>query len=494
MISYLKKRPHFLILILILLIGLFFRTFKIIERFEFAHDGDLYSWVVKDIVINHHPRLIGQLTSAPGIFIGPFFYYLLVPFFTLTKMDPIGVLIPTTLLGLFTIISYYFVLSKVFSKHVGLIGSYLYALLIVTVNSDRWVVPTIATNLWAIWYLYSIIMISRRRWSALLLSGFLIGLIWHVHIALIPALLSIPIALIFSKKIPPLKYLLTFIILILISSLPLLVFEVRHNFSQTLSFISNLSQPKTGIAPGFYKLKLVLEMITKNINSLFFSPQSFKLTDNIIFLFVILLSPFFILKKISLKIKELIILYSWIIGLILFFSLSNSLISEYYFSSIGVIFISFASLIFSCIFKSSRIGQFIVTLILGVALIKNAFFYITQNYYNKGYLERKGVVDFIATDAKFKGYKCFGISYISVPGENVGFRYFFFLKNAHLIHPSLDVPVYNIIIPEEIVNEEKHKFGHIGVTTPAIKPYPPLDQKCLGENTNLTDPMFGYVE
>ena len=80
------KRTYILLGI-ILLIGFFFRTYHIVEWLDFGHDADLYSWIIKDILVNHHPRLIGQLTSAPGIFIGPLFYYLLAPFFVLTKMD-----------------------------------------------------------------------------------------------------------------------------------------------------------------------------------------------------------------------------------------------------------------------------------------------------------------------------------------------------------------------------------------------------------------------
>src|SRR3989338_9818731 len=86
----LKKKSNILILFLIILIGLFFRTYLAVERFEFGHDGDLYSWIVKDIAVNHHFRLIGQLTSAPGIFIGGLFYYLLTPLFLLTNMNPVG--------------------------------------------------------------------------------------------------------------------------------------------------------------------------------------------------------------------------------------------------------------------------------------------------------------------------------------------------------------------------------------------------------------------
>src|SRR3989338_4359605 len=139
----LKKKSNILILFLIILIGLFFRTYLAVERFEFGHDGDLYSWIVKDIVVNHHFRLIGQLTSAPGIFIGGLFYYLLIPFFLLSNMDPIGTTSFAIIIGLVTIFSLYFVLSKLFKTEVGLIASFLYATLLTTVNADRWIVPTV---------------------------------------------------------------------------------------------------------------------------------------------------------------------------------------------------------------------------------------------------------------------------------------------------------------------------------------------------------------
>lgn len=91
------------------------------ERFEFAHDGDLYSWIVKDILVDQHIRLIGQLTSAPGIFIGGLFYYLLIPFFLLFNRDPIGVIFFSVITGLSTMLSYYFVFIKLFKKEAGFI-------------------------------------------------------------------------------------------------------------------------------------------------------------------------------------------------------------------------------------------------------------------------------------------------------------------------------------------------------------------------------------
>lgn len=493
-ILYFKKRPHFLILGLILLIGLFFRSFKIVERFEFAHDGDLYSWIVKDIVVNHHIRLIGQLTSAPGIFIGGLFYYLLIPFFLLAKMDPIGTIFFAIILGLFTIFSLYFVLSKLFKAEAGLIAASLYAILLTTVNTDRWVVPTITTNLWVIWYYYTIIKISRGDYRVLPLLGILTGLIWHVHIALFPTLIAIPAAIYFAKKLPNIKQLIIFFAALFVASLPLFLFEVRHGFGQTLNLITNFTNPGVG-ATGVYKFTLVLNMLIKNINTLILEPQSLNHKFNLLFPILLITSSLWIVKNRILSQKELTVLLVWIIGVIAFFGFSSSPISEYYFSNINIIVVVIISLSFYLIFKSSLLGKALIVGILLLITVKNGYFLITQNYYHKGYIEKKAVVNYIYEDSKNKGYPCIGINYITAPGENVGFRYLFYLKDTHLVHPSLDMPVYNIVIPEELSREVKQKFGHIGLITPTNIPSKEIiDKSCQTPNTNLTDSMLGYVD
>lgn len=464
------------------------------ERFEFAHDADLYSWIVKDIVINHHFRLIGQLTSAPGIFIGPYFYYLLVPFFILSHMDPVGANGAALLIGLATIFSFYFVLSKLFSREAGLIGAFLYATLLVTVGADRWVVPTITTYLWSIWYLYIIVLLSRGNFTKLFLLGILIGLIWDVHIALLPTLLAIPISIISSKKFPTPKQSLKALTGFLIVSIPLFGFELRHHFQQTFGLINNFFAPKVGSA-GLYKLQLVFGMVVKNTGSLLFAPQSFGLSVNILFVIALLLSPVILVKKKILSSREILPLYGWIAGVVLFFSISSSPISEYYFANINVIFLTIISLFLSHLYKN-KLFKSVILILFTVLLIKNSYFLISQSYYNKGYVEKKAVVKFISEDANARGFPCVGISYITTPGENVGFRYLFYLEGTHLVHPSLQVPVYNIVIPDELSKDEvKLKFGHIGIIPPErIPTKAEIDKSCQTPNTNLTDPVFGYVE
>lgn len=490
------KRSQLIILILIVALGLFFRTYKLVERADFGHDADLYSWIVKDIVLNGHPRLVGQETSAPGIFIGSLFYYILVPFFLSLQMDPVAAHIPITIFGILTVISYYFVFSKLFNNKIGFIASFLYAVLLSSaVWFDRRLAPSTPTNLWTIWYFYTVIMLSRGNYSILPILGVLIGLIWHIHIALLPALSAVPTAIIFARKSPNLSHLIKFASALFITSLPLIIFELKHGFRQTSNLLQNFLSPHEGAA-GWYKFQIVLEMIDKNINNLFFAPQSFEIINNIIFLLLILSSAFWLIKKKLILSKEVITLFTWILGVVIFFSVSSSPISEYYFYNIEVIFLTIVSLWLYYLFKSSFYGKIFIIGLLAVLLLKNAYSLITDKPYHKGYIEKRGVVDYIISDAKGKNFPCFSINYITSPGENVGFRYFFFLKNAHIAVPGRGSPVYSIVIPDEYaLNEVKIKFGHIGVIPPKEIPSKDLMiDACSGQNTNLTDPMFGYVE
>lgn len=488
------KRNTLLILSLILLISLFFRTYQIVERYGYAHDAELFSWIVKDIVVNHHPRLLGQLTSAPGIFIGPFFYYLLVPFFLLSKMDPIGAVVPVTIIGILTTLSYYFVFSKLFSKTAGLIAAFLQAILLTWVGFDRHIVPSTPTNLWVIWYFYTLIQIARGKFSVLPLLGILIGLIWHIHVALLPTLFAIPFAFLVSKKLPKVREIFWFTTAFFITNLPLMLFEIRHGFSQTRAIIENFTSSHGG-GTGISKLFDIQQMIIKNINNLFIYPYSLPDVLKPVFVLAIISLSIFLIKRKVLTKKEIIPQAALLVGVIGFFTFSSSLISEYYLYSIEIIFVGLIALTFATLIKR-KLYFYLVILILGSLFIKNTYHFLTDYIYKKDYQERKGVVEYITADAKEKGFPCIGISYITTPGENTGFRYFFYLKNQHLIHPSVEVPVYNIVIPDELsLNEVKKKFGHIGIIPPVKVPSKEITEKsCKTPNTNLTDPLFGYVE
>lgn len=495
-VGNLLRSKHTLLLLFIIFLAIFFRSYQLIERFEFAHDGDLYSWIVKDIVVNKHIRLIGQQTSTEGIFIGPFFYYLLIPFFLLTSLDPIGVLILPILIGVATVLTYYFVFRRFFGLNYGIIASFLQAILLTRVNYDRWVVPTITVNLWAVWYLYTILMLSKGNFYVFPLLGFLIGLIWHINLSLMPVLIVAPVAIFLSGKRPKLGEFIKGFVAMAVPLVPFVLFESRHNFVQTISFFRSFFVDQGG-GRGMDKLYHVLQQVVGNSVGLFFYPNREIFIGGKFFLLIILVftAIVFIYKKLDKK--PLVLLYIWIFSVIFFFTFSNKITSEYYFSIIDTAILACVTFIISFLFQLSKKMKVFTVILLTVLLIRNFLIIIGENGYSyKGYLERKETVSFIVKDAKEKGFPCISVSYIASPGEDFGFRYMFFLKKLHVNQPKSGSPVYTIVSPADLASDSIDKgFGALGIILPE-KEYNPeeVSKTCSGENSNLTDPLFGYTE
>src|SRR3989338_2761630 len=70
--------------------GIFLSLFRLSELYGYGFDQERDYNTVKAIVVDHKFTLIGpRVVSSAGFFLGPFYYYLQVPFFLLLKGDPL---------------------------------------------------------------------------------------------------------------------------------------------------------------------------------------------------------------------------------------------------------------------------------------------------------------------------------------------------------------------------------------------------------------------
>lgn len=489
--NYLKR--NYLILI-ILILGLILRLYKAQELFLYGHDNDLAGWFVRDVVENIHLRLIGQETSTQGIFIGPLYYYLLVPFYLLTGMDPIGGVILVTSIGLFSIWSVYWVFSKIFEKNTGLIGAFIYATSYYVVFNDREVVPTMPVILWTVWFLYAIhLLLKRNIKRGLILSGILIGLIWNLNFALILTVPLLVVALFLQRKRFDKGVIFSGALTLLVTSLPLLLFEVKHGFIQSKALLVALTTPQRDIFSGSEKLQRVIHLASKNISGFLWGDIGINYTwaaTSILLIF------FFLTMKRIIK-REWVILFSvWIVSYIAFFSLYSKAVSEYYLNGITVVWITLFTLFLSYLTSIKKYKKLAI-IILGFFFVSNAYRILSVHVNKNGYLYRKALVKEIKADAQRRGYPCVAVSYITNPGYDLGYRYFFYLENMHVNKPNSGSPVYTVVFP---LNEKLfpvHKtFGALGLIYPDYGKYG-SDQvtiSCSGANSNLTDPMFGFTK
>lgn len=485
-----------IILALILIVSFFLRAYNFKSYYVFSHDQDIASWIIKDILVNGHIRLIGQETSSQGVFIGALFYYLQIPFYLLGKMNPLPSVFLPIILGVFGTFSIYFVFSKITNTKIGLIGAFIHAASALMVFIEREVAPTTPVILWSVWYLYSLYLIYKNDQSkGFILWAFLIGLVWHLNLALIILSPLIVLAFLYSKKTLNIKALFLGAVVLLITNLPFIVFEYRHNFSQTKSIYLSLTTKKDYVqntSTGFSKLDRVMQLVNKNTMSIF--SKNIFIRPSIIVIFLVMLFIYLVkIKKINYFWGTIFI--SWQILYILFFTLNSLNVSEYYFHGMNVIWILIASIGLSLL-NENKVGKNIFITLAIMFTIFNLNYIFRYNSDKKGYIEKEELIKYIKMDSIEHGYPCISISYITNPGYDLGYRYLFWLEKMHINKPISGSPVYTIVFPHSLVNRIDKSFGSLGLIYPDYKRYNKLgiEESCRGENSNLTDPMLGYTQ
>lgn len=484
------KKPG-LILLLIVALGILFRTYNFNKGFSFAHDQDLYSWIAKDILVNHHLRLAGQITSVDGVFIGPLYYYLMAGTYALFNMNPLSAIVPLTLIGVVNIVSIYWIFKRFFGDKIGLIGAFIEAVSFGMAAFDRWSVPTEPTILWAIWFLFIILEFSKGRLKHLWLYAVLVALFWSIHIALLP-ILPIPIVVyLFSKgtfkeKLTNMtwKNFLWSLLIFLVVASPMFIFEIKHNFSQTKSIIVAMKNKAVGPS-GEQKFEKVMNASGKEFQQRLIFGWEFK--EVALFWIVILVCLVEIIWKKKINLVPVIGIVLWIFLIMLAQFTSKRVVSEYYFSNLLPVLI----LIFSVFL--GQINNKIIYVLGLIYLSFNIYWLINKSEQDMSYYYRKEVTDYIKSEAAKNNYPCIAINYIADPGFGVGFRYLFWYSGVRVIKSSPNVPIYNIVIPWQISEKEINAhYGRFGVINPkkTITVDPAV---CQDVKYNL-DPLLGYTE
>lgn len=482
-----------LLLLVILGIGLILRLYKLDTFYTFDHDQDLFSWIVRDIVVDGHFRLIGQLTSIDGLFIGPLFYYLLVPFFILFKMNPLGALVPAVLLGVFTAFSFYFVISSFFGKKAGLIAAFFYAIPLGSVFYDRWVVPTQPTILWSVWFLYVLLSLLKGNLKVIPLLGLLTGLIWHIHVALLPIVAVAGLACISALKVNkekiPLKSFAIGVLLLGVFMAPFWLFEFKHGFQQINGLFNSFTESR-GELSGLPRFVEIVQSISRLFRGMLWVDNRVITFPAAVFILSgVVLTGFFLKVKKVLRGDQAIFLALWAVVSILSQQISKRPVSEYYFLSIYVPFLLIISLLLGNLYRS--FGRKIINISILGFLIWNVFQLVNMPEPTHGFNQKTQTVEYIKKDSLERGYRCIGINYIADFGTGVGFRYLMDWQGIKVIQPSGGVPVYNIVIPwKRSEGEIDARFGTFGVIKPGSENA--ADQSKCDDLSLYLLPLLGF--
>lgn len=324
--SFLLKKEY-LILYLIILIGSFLRLQGIYTNsFAFTYDVGRDLLALWDMQFLHKLSLIGPTSGLPGVFYGPWWYLILFPFFVIFSGNPQSLTFVIAVFGILTIFFAYTFGKKLGGIFLGLTFASLISVssALTSLSSQIWS-PNIVP-IFIIFVLYCLREIYSKKPPKLIyffLLGFLLALVSESGIVfgflfLFGIILSL--ILILNKNLT-LKSIMVFFLGIFVIFSPRILFEFRHQFLMTKSFINFLA---TGDSSKNYQF---VETFINSINILFNNFNSAIALDNkiigfsvLIFISVILIVLFKNTNEINKKFIKtcLIVLITFLLGITFF--------------------------------------------------------------------------------------------------------------------------------------------------------------------------------
>lgn len=257
-------KTHHYVLLIVLLLASYLRLHDISGYMTFLGDEGRDVLIVKRMIVDHKFTLLGPTASVGGFFLGPIYYYFMLPFLWLWQLDPTGPAVMVALFGTATVALVYKVAKEFSDAFTGLVAATMYAMspLVIAYSRSSWnpnLVPFFSTLL--ILLLWQVL--EKKQWWLSIGVGVILGIGLQLHYLF---LFLFPVVgvltLFYTESIKFIRFYIFLLIGFLIGYSPFLGFEIRHNFPNTWSVVRFILQGKdTGFS---------FEYFLKTISDIFF--------------------------------------------------------------------------------------------------------------------------------------------------------------------------------------------------------------------------------
>lgn len=388
-----KKNPflnflrQYWFVILVWLIGLFLRCYRQTELLGFYFDQGRDAKIAAEIISLKNFPAIGPTTGINGLFLGPFWFYLITPGYFFGSGDPAIASYFICFLESLTIPLIYFLLKKYWSLKSAIFGSVFWSFSYYLIRSSRWFSNPSPLPLFVVLIILFLVKIFEEKKSKYWPIVFiLVGLSLQLEAA--SAVFFIPIILFLAlinfndiKKVKFKTWLLS-VISFGVLLLPQLAFEIKNKFLITKNFIGFLTgkvNSDTGRSWAIPTIEFALKRI-KTYYDVFFSKLDTNVTwVSFLFLIIFAISLIFLIVR-NRKNKFLQIIICWLfipLVLLLFFVGNYGNLYDYYLTGFFPAFI-----ILFAVSLTSLLSYFSMVIILYLFLAGNLPF--IKNYVTAG--------------------------------------------------------------------------------------------------------------
>lgn len=418
------RENNLFLFIFVFLSFLFLRTWLLPKTIPFAWDQERDANVISKIIQGQSLPLIGpRVVGDNGFYLGPYFFYLLLPFYVLASLNPIAITYFVVFVSMAFFVITYLSFKKIFNQKIALTFLFIWSVLPLTINIDR-----IAWNPLLIPLCFSVIILLLKNiknvYSYYLILGFILGVTFHLHFQGIFYLIF-TLAYLYKDNLRNIKKFPLILFGFLVSFAPLFIFDLRHHFINSHLFIDFFFSPSSAPHSLLSFLPVWANFIGKliGINNFVFAILIWLLL--LIFSLLKRKSPFFFASTVIILITPIA------------FALYGQRPSEYYFSYLLPIIVLSISFVFSKINLPSIIYTIIIIFASYISFNQIKEDSLSLFYKNKIVKEAKTIL---------KDQSVY-ISYDTPLGQNNGFDYLVFY---HKINKSEDPthPGVQFMIPK----------------------------------------------
>lgn len=450
------------IIVLILLLSAFLRLYRINEYIIFLGDEGRDVLVVKRIIVDHKFTLLGPITSVGSMYMGPIYYYFMVPFLLLFNFNPVGPAIMVVLFSLATIYLIYYILKKYVSLKSAILASFLYAISPLTIIHGRssWnpnLVPFF--SLLIVLGLLKVVVDRNPKWA--LIVGLAFGISFQLHyvsLLLVPLIFA-SLALIRFRL--QLKYYLYLLGGFILTFSPFIIFELRHQFTNSravVNFFLLSSKTSTGVGSTWDVMADILVRLFWRLVII----ENAEVTKVLIVLILTTLSIYvYKLKNMALKHTHLIFLFWLVIGLVSF-GIYKGIIYDYYFVPMFTLPFILTAIFLDRVWSAKKVGMIVsITLFILITFfnLKKSPLFATPNNLLKNTEE---ISKFVYSQI---GGRPYNFALIANRNSDHAYRYFLEVWGNPPItieNPTLDPDRKTVTSELYVVCEEKvcQPLGH----------------------------------
>lgn len=368
------------IVVALTLIGGGLRFYNLRGTLQFLGDQGRDALILHRLLIEKDPVFIGPVTSVGNMYLGPGYYYFVLPFFALSYPSPMGPVYMMAFLGTMTITLMYFLGKEMVGERAALFASFLFTFSWTFIENSRFSWnpnPAPIVSLIMVWATYQAWRKNPKYWVLVSVAfSFLIQL----HYMTLLSLGSAGVVWLFSvKKYWNSKWRKIFfastvgsVLFFLISLTPLILFDIRHDFLNAHAFYDIIFGKNDQIRGGSQLLRIIKETHGRSMQILFDT-----LTTNIRWLnSILVLIVAGVIGKILVASRKTqlyhgkIVIFIWLLIGILGTSVYQSSVFDHYISFLFPVAVLTLGIILDEILQW-KFGTIVVVLFLGWGILAN---------------------------------------------------------------------------------------------------------------------------